>query len=126
MRMQPMHRLGAGLLGGSLRASGYGDRRRRCAPWRGDSRELFYLGGRRVWAVELTTKGDAIVAGVPKPLFDHPELLSHGGGALFSYAVARDGQHCLMTSRRETGVDGEPASAPIVVVLNWFSEVAKP
>ena len=43
-----------------------------------------------------------------------------------AYAVARDGQHFLVTSRRETGGDGEPASAPIVVVLNWFRGLAKP
>ena len=94
--------------------------------WRGDSRELFYLGGRQLWSVELTTRGDALVPGLPKMLFDHPELLTHTGGALFSYAVARDGQHFLVTSRRDTGGDGEPASAAMVVVLNWFSGLAKP
>jgi dipeptidyl aminopeptidase/acylaminoacyl peptidase len=92
--------------------------------WRADSRELFYISGGKLWAVDVTTKGDVFDAGSPKLLFEYSGIgnfASHP--AYFPYAVAKDGQR-LLVPRGPTGPDAVPHSSPIVVILNWL-EVAK-
>jgi Tol biopolymer transport system component len=89
--------------------------------WRGDSRELYYIGEGRMWAVDITAKGDTIVAGVPRGLFPHGGIATHNG-TYFSYAVTADGKKFLLSSRRQTGAS-ESDAAPIVVVLNWTAGI---
>jgi len=86
--------------------------------WRGDSRELYYIGEGKMWAVDISARGDTIVAGSPQALFNHGGVAAHGG-SYFSYAVTADGQKFLLTSRRDT------EAAPIVVVLNWFAGITR-
>jgi hypothetical protein len=93
--------------------------------WRADSRELFYISGGKLWAVDVTTKGDVFDAGSPKLLFEYSGIgnfASHP--AYFPYAVAKDGQR-LLVPRGPTGPDAVPHSSPIVVILNWLEGAKK-
>src|SRR5262249_51386756 len=40
--------------------------------WRKDGKELLYIGGRKVMAVEIRTTGRSFEAGIPKELFELP------------------------------------------------------
>jgi len=72
--------------------------------WRGDGRELFYVGADdRLMASSIRVSGSAIEAGVPVALFSKPEG---------PYAASSDGQRFLV------GVISEEAS-PIAILLNW-------
>jgi serine/threonine protein kinase/Tol biopolymer transport system component len=86
--------------------------------WRGDSRELYYIGEGKMWAVDIAARGDTIVAGSPQALFNHGGVAPHDG-SYFSYAVTADGQKFLLTSRRDS------EAAPIVVVLNWLAGISR-
>ncbi|MEX2661677.1 MAG: protein kinase [Vicinamibacterales bacterium] len=87
--------------------------------WRGDSRELFYVGGGKLWAVEVAKKGAAFAAGQPSALFDLAGMSPND----FSFAVTRDGQRFL-AALRPSGED-ERSQSPIVVVLNWLEGAAR-
>jgi Tol biopolymer transport system component len=86
--------------------------------WRGDSKEIFYAGGGKIWAVEVEVVGTALVPGTPTPLFDYTGTANLGHQTHFSYAVTKDGQRFLTTTR-STGKEGPSAQNSIVVVLNW-------
>jgi len=92
--------------------------------WRGDSKELYYVGEGKMWAVDIAAKGDTLVAGSPQALFNHGGVPQHSG-SYFSYAVTADGQKFLVTSRLRTGAALESEAAPIVVVLNWVAGVSR-
>ena len=89
--------------------------------WRGDGRELYYIGEGKMWAVEITVKGDTLVAASPEALFNHGGIPGHNG-PYFSYAVAEKGDKFLLTAGLAI-VQSEPA--PIVVVSNWFAGVRR-
>jgi len=78
--------------------------------WRHDGKELFYLEGKRLMAVDVATNGASFERGTPKPLFEvrlqSPGLRSH-------YQVAANGQKFLAV------VPLESTSPPITVVTNW-------
>jgi eukaryotic-like serine/threonine-protein kinase len=79
------------------------------AQWRGDGREIFYLGAdNRVMAVPITLQpnGPAIKPGTPVALF------SVRSGS--EYMAAPDGQRFLINMPLEG-----TATAPITVILNW-------
>jgi eukaryotic-like serine/threonine-protein kinase len=87
--------------------------------WRGDGKELFYLGPKdEMMAVEVNTDLQEFHAGVPKQLFQ-TSLLS-GFGWRNRYVVSPDGQRFLMLAPA-----GETVSPPITVVLNWPALVEK-
>jgi hypothetical protein len=86
--------------------------------WRGDSKEIFYAGSGKAWAVEVGVIGNALVPGTPIPLFDYIGTGSLGHPTHFSYAVTKDGQRFLITTRR-SGSEGTALQNPIVVVTNW-------
>lgn len=79
--------------------------------WRGDGKELFYLSGSTLLAVDVKTDGASFEAGIPKPLFEIrllPEVRRN------RYVVARDGQRFLVnTTLGQT-------SEPIHVLVNWL------
>ncbi|HEX6733148.1 MAG TPA: protein kinase, partial [Pyrinomonadaceae bacterium] len=80
--------------------------------WRGDGRELFFIGPDRKLMVVEVKLGPPFQVGVPKPLFDTRVLTvtdfrNH-------YVVTRDGQRFLINSITE-----ERGSTPIDVVKNW-------
>jgi Tol biopolymer transport system component len=72
--------------------------------WRGDGRELFYMSGDKLMAVELR-QGAPLEVGVPK------ELLKVSSGE--DYAATRDGQRFLFTTHLQE------IPPPPTVVLNW-------
>jgi Tol biopolymer transport system component len=85
--------------------------------WNPNGRELFYRSGRKMMAVEITTK-TGFTAGKPRVLFEGEYLPTplH----FPNYDVSQDGQRFLMLKPIE-----QEAAAPtqINVVLNWFEEL---
>jgi DNA-binding winged helix-turn-helix (wHTH) protein/Tol biopolymer transport system component len=80
--------------------------------WRGDGKELFFHFSDSFFAVDVTTDGPALTAGIPKRLFDIPAVSAsstHG-----EYVVTRDGQRFLLTMQSDKAV-----AQPIEVVVNW-------
>jgi len=84
--------------------------------WRDDGRELFFVEGQRLMAVEVTT-GDQFSAGDATPLFSDPGL--DGRLGFRHYDVAPGGQtFALVTLSKES-----LASPPIIrIVQNWYQE----
>jgi len=78
--------------------------------WRGDGKELFYLAGNKLMAVEVKAGPASFEAGIPKALFEAPVTSEMRRNR---YVVTADGQRFLML----TPV-GEQ-STPLIVVLNW-------
>jgi len=60
--------------------------------WRGDGKELFYVAGPTVMAVEVHTKGAELVPGIPQKLFDAHLTEVHSRSRL---AITKDGQKFL-------------------------------
>jgi Tol biopolymer transport system component len=84
--------------------------------WRGDGKELFYLGGiaRTMMAVEVKA-GATFQAGNPQPLFE-----TRVPSPTVRYAVTRDGQRFLVpASITETG------PTPVTVVINWMAGIKR-
>jgi Tol biopolymer transport system component len=81
--------------------------------WRSDGKELFYHLGDTYYAVDVTTDGKSFEAGIPRPLFAFPTVLS-GSGSGSPFVVTRDGQRFLVLAPVE-----KTGSAPIEVLLNW-------
>jgi len=79
--------------------------------WRRDGKELFYIEGKRLMAVEVNTDGQGFDAGVPKPLF---EVRLQLDGFRSHYQVAANGQKFLVAVPTEN-----VQSPPITVVTNW-------
>jgi eukaryotic-like serine/threonine-protein kinase len=84
--------------------------------WRRDGKELFFLGpDRKLMAVDVNGAGATFVARVPKPLFEaHLSPIFPGGPGSSYYAAGGDGQRFLVST-----LVGEPAPAPLTIVLNW-------
>jgi Tol biopolymer transport system component len=91
--------------------------------WRGDGKELFYASRGKIWAVDVTTKGDAFIAGAQKDLFENIGFPPHNDTYL-PWAVTRDGKKFLIP-RRVSESQSEIASSPIVIVQNWLSGIRK-
>ncbi len=84
--------------------------------WRRDGKELFFLSGDKMMAVDVTTDGPQFEAGTPKPLFE-ADFLS-GAFQPTTYVVTPDGQRFLAV----TPV-AQQAISPIAVVTNWPSDL---
>jgi Tol biopolymer transport system component len=81
--------------------------------WRGDGRELFFIGAdRRLMAVPVKTTG-AFEHGAPVPLFT-TRVADFANPYRTSYAVSRDGQRFLIS-----GVAENATPPSITVVVNW-------
>jgi serine/threonine protein kinase/Tol biopolymer transport system component len=86
--------------------------------WRGDSKELFYVGpDRKLMSVSIRTSGTKLELSSPVRLFD---ISPQSGFPLRNaYDVTRDGQRFLVTSPVES------ADTPITVVVNWAAGIKK-
>jgi len=87
--------------------------------WRGDGRELFYLGlDSRMMAVPIRPRenGQRLEAGTPVPLFTARvgTIVPLQSGYNLSYDVSPDGQRFLVNT-----VLDDTVAAPITVILNW-------
>jgi eukaryotic-like serine/threonine-protein kinase len=97
-----------------------------CPRWRGDGRELFFLGADNttVMAVDLDLNGSVPRSGIPAPLFPvHLVLLPYLnrlGSVWDPFEVTADGKRFLVNSP-----DQPQASEPINVVVNWDAELKK-
>ena len=86
--------------------------------WRGDGRELFYLGREdTLTAVPVASATTGLEFGRPAPLF---KLRIRGADVRYHYAVARDGQRFLVN----TVVEDVPGT-PINVWVDWLAGVTK-
>jgi Tol biopolymer transport system component/predicted Ser/Thr protein kinase len=84
--------------------------------WRGDGKELFYLGlDSRLMSVEVKA-GSGFEAGVPAPLF--PMIATPDGWT--RYAATSDGKRFLVVAPERS-----QTLTPTTVVLNWNAEVGK-
>ena len=86
--------------------------------WSRDGRELFYVNGDKMMAVEITT-APAFRAGTPRLLFEGRYLLSPNSVA--AYDVSSDGQRFL----RVQPMHPDPPANQIHVVLNWTEELKR-
>jgi Tol biopolymer transport system component len=82
------------------------------AAWRADGRELFFLNGRRMYAVDIQSSAGRFVAGTPRELFEATILT--GETRRNRYVVTPDGQRFLLVTTPQV-MD----STPMTVVLNW-------
>jgi eukaryotic-like serine/threonine-protein kinase len=86
--------------------------------WRGDGKELFYIGpDKKLMVVEIQAGTGGIQAGSPRPLFDL--RIGNLPGSPY-YDVTRDGQRFLVSIIGE-----ETAPTPMTVVMNWTAELKK-
>jgi serine/threonine protein kinase/Tol biopolymer transport system component len=89
--------------------------------WRGDGRELFYLAGGKLMAVDVSVDGAAFGTGTPTALFEFSHSnVTHAD--YFPYAVAGDGRRFLLTRELPSSA-GDARQTPVVVVLNWFEDL---
>jgi Tol biopolymer transport system component len=79
--------------------------------WRRDGKELFYIEGKRLMAVDVGTDGRIFDFGVPKPLFD---VSLEVEARRSRYQIAANGQKFLVVMPL-----GSRQSVPITVVTNW-------
>ena len=80
--------------------------------WRGDGKEIFYLGGsalNKLMAAAVNGQGSAFEVGAVRPLFD-----TRPRWPRWVYVVSPDGQRFLVNTLVE-----EAAAAPITLVVNW-------
>jgi serine/threonine-protein kinase len=84
--------------------------------WNPNGRELFYVNGTRLMAVDVETS-PVFRRLTPKALFEAPAL---GVATSAFYAVAPDGARFLIPALGETDVD---APFELRIVVNWFEEL---
>ncbi|HKA17217.1 MAG TPA: hypothetical protein VKN18_02775 [Blastocatellia bacterium] len=87
--------------------------------WRRDGKELFYLSGGKLMAVDVKASDSSFEPGVPKLLFERG-LDSSSAVSTHSFAVSGDGQRFLIPVPVE-----ELSSAPITVVMNWPADLKR-
>ena len=87
--------------------------------WRGDGKELFYLAGGRVIAVDMKTGSSGLRTGVPKVLFEYPRLIQPPAGGFRNRYVTRDGRRFLFVAQPDQQPEG------FNVLTNWMTELKK-
>jgi Tol biopolymer transport system component len=80
--------------------------------WRHDGKELYYLNGTKLEAVDVNTAGSSFEAGFPKDLFDVPVV--NDLNRRNRYVATPDGRRFLFVTSPKT-ID----AAPFLVVQNW-------
>jgi Tol biopolymer transport system component/DNA-binding winged helix-turn-helix (wHTH) protein len=80
--------------------------------WRKDGKELFYVAGKTIMAVDVNTDGQGFRFGIPQPLF---EARLQAESLRSRYQVAAKGQRFLVSVPLVSAL-----SAPITVVTNWM------
>jgi len=84
--------------------------------WARNGRELFYLNGNKMMAVDISTQ-PTLTAGTPRILFEGNYVSSPTGNT--SYSISEDGQRFL----RVQAIQSEPPATQINIVLNWLQEL---
>jgi eukaryotic-like serine/threonine-protein kinase len=101
--------------GGKWQVSSAGGRN---PEWRSDGKELYFLSGKRLMAVDVNTSGPQFEAAVPKPLFQAPFRPALGIYLNAVYRPSADGQRFLAITTIE-----QQSSSPISVVMNWPADL---
>jgi Tol biopolymer transport system component len=86
--------------------------------WRGDGRELFFLGVDGTMMAASIDAASGFEAGIPQALFPSGVAFS---GNRHQYAVTHDGQRFLVNVPQERSVP-----TPLTVVVNWQSAIQQP
>ncbi|HEV1285240.1 MAG TPA: protein kinase [Bryobacteraceae bacterium] len=84
--------------------------------WRRDGKELYFLNGTKLNAVEVTASGSSFEAGIPKELFD----VETTTGRRNNFVSTADGQRFLFVT-----VPKSLDTTPFVVVQNWQSALKR-
>jgi len=84
--------------------------------WRRDGKELYFLNGTKLNAVDVTASGSSFEAGIPKELFD----VEATTGRRNNYVATADGQRFLFVT-----VPKSLDTVPFVVVQNWRSALKR-
>ena len=93
--------------------------RGRCAQWRADGREIFYVTPDFDFMAVPISYEHGLEIGTPTRLFNHRFTFS-GGNTLFPYAVTNDGKYFYILAPTELG-----NAAEFVVIQNWTEELRK-
>ncbi|HWZ83230.1 MAG TPA: protein kinase [Terriglobales bacterium] len=88
--------------------------------WRKDGKELFFLSQDSKMMAVPVSLGGSFESGSPVALFQTHRRQAISSQDTYSYDVSADGQRFLIA----TQVD-ESTTAPLTVLLNWASEMAK-
>jgi serine/threonine protein kinase len=83
--------------------------------WRRDGKELYFVSGGKLMAVDVATDGPKFEAGIPKPLFAAD---FRPGNWSSVYAPTADGQRFLAVTTVE-----QQSISPITVVTNWPADL---
>jgi eukaryotic-like serine/threonine-protein kinase len=81
--------------------------------WRRDGKELYFLSGSKLKAVDVKAAGSSLEASIPKELFEAPVVVG-GARRRSRYLAAPDGQRFLIVASPKA-VD----ATPFIVVQNW-------
>jgi dipeptidyl aminopeptidase/acylaminoacyl peptidase len=84
--------------------------------WRRDGKELYFIHGGAMMAVDIRTSGEKLEAGLPQQLFDR-QITTGGRNA---FVVSQDGQKFIVPVQPQ-----QAANVPITVILNWSSRLKK-
>jgi len=88
--------------------------------WRGDGKEIFYIGPKSTLTAVTVARGDTFSTGNPTPLFRTQFRAQVSSTDLFSYDVTKDGQRFLVNRY------AKPAQiSPLHIVLNATAAPAK-
>jgi eukaryotic-like serine/threonine-protein kinase len=88
--------------------------------WRGDGRELFFLGlDGTMMAAPIETKPE-FQSGNPQALFASLNLVTSASSGRRQYAVTRDGKRFLVITPERS-----PTGSPLNIVVNWLAAVQK-
>jgi serine/threonine-protein kinase len=86
--------------------------------WSHDQRDLFYRGGKKVWAADVRTS-PVFSVGTPRALFD--DIFVVGPNGVTGYSVTLDGKRFLFGQP----VQPDPPITHIQMVVNWFTELRR-
>jgi hypothetical protein len=81
--------------------------------WRGDGKEMFYLGPHEELTAVEVNAGETFSAGTPAKLFTFQARAGISSTDLFTYDAVRDGQRFIVNRYVKP-----PAIAPLTVILN--------
>jgi len=90
--------------------------------WSADGKELFYLQGSSMYAVEVEIEAAELSFEPPAELFSG-SFFGAPNAETRSYDVASDGRFLMI--QREDAVGANDAPANIVIVENWFEELKR-
>jgi eukaryotic-like serine/threonine-protein kinase len=89
--------------------------------WRADAKEIFYIGPKSmITAVPVATAEGSFSSGNPAPLFQTQFRAPVSSTDLFTYDVAKDGQHFLVNRYTRP-----PSVTPVRIVLNATAGMSK-